>query len=97
MFEILDKEPVGAVIKVIGVGGAGGNAVDHMIREGVNGVEFIAANTDGMALTRNLAPVKIQLGKNGRGAGAKPEVGRTAAEVHALPVGTMAALAPGGW
>ncbi len=57
MFEILDKEPVGAVIKVIGVGGAGGNAVDHMIREGVNGVEFIAANTDGMALTRNLAPV----------------------------------------
>lgn len=82
MFEILDKEPVGAVIKVIGVGGAGGNAVDHMIREGVNGVEFIAANTDGMALTRNLAPVKIQLGKNGRGAGAKPEVGRTAAEEY---------------
>ena len=82
MFEILDKEPVGAVIKVIGVGGAGGNAVDHMIREGVNGVEFIAANTDGMALNRSLAPIKIQLGKNGRGAGAKPEVGRSAADEY---------------
>lgn len=79
MFEILDKDPVGAVIKVIGVGGAGGNAVDHMIREGVNGVEFITANTDGMALNRSLAPAKLQLGKSGRGAGAKPEVGRMSA------------------
>ena len=57
MFAIIDKEEVsgdsGTVIKVIGVGGAGGNAVDHMIREGVMGVEFIAANTDAQALARS--------------------------------------------
>jgi cell division protein FtsZ len=82
MIEIVDKEPVGAIIKVVGVGGAGGNAVDHMIREGVNGVEFIAANTDGMALNRSQASIKLQLGKTGRGAGAKPEVGRGAALEH---------------
>ncbi len=82
MIEIVDKEPVGAIIKVIGVGGAGGNAVDHMIREGVHGVEFIAVNTDGMALNRNLSQIKMQLGKSGRGAGAKPEIGRSAALEH---------------
>jgi len=83
MFEIIDIEEVtnesGTVIKVIGVGGAGGNAVDHMIREGVNGVEFIAANTDAQALKRSGASVKVTLGKSGLGAGAKPEAGRSAA------------------
>ena len=83
MFEIIDKEDsindLGTVIKVVGVGGAGGNAVDHMIREGVMGVEFVAANTDAQALKRSVAHKKLRLGKNGLGAGAKPEVGRNAA------------------
>ena len=84
MFEIIDKEEQGGerdtVIKVIGIGGAGGNAVDHMIREGVKGVDFIAANTDSQALTRSVAVQRLQLGKTGLGAGARPEVGRSAAE-----------------
>ena len=84
MFEIHEKEqrsPSGrTIIKVIGVGGAGGNAVDHMVREGVQGVEFIAANTDAQALSRCLAPVRIQLGTSGLGAGSKPEAGRAAAQ-----------------
>ena len=83
MFEIIDKEDVGSdlgtVIKVIGVGGAGGNAVDHMIREGVMGVEFVAANTDAQALSRSVAHKKVRLGKSGLGAGAKPEAGKSAA------------------
>lgn len=79
MFEIVDKEPNGTVIKVIGIGGAGGNAVDHMIREGVEGVEFICANTDAQALKRNQAKIKLQLGASGLGAGAKPDAGRAAA------------------
>ncbi|MDQ7988772.1 MAG: cell division protein FtsZ [Candidatus Dactylopiibacterium sp.] len=77
--ELVDKEVSGTVIKVIGVGGAGGNAVDHMIREGVQGVEFICANTDAQALKRSLAARKIQLGESGLGAGAKPEAGRSEA------------------
>lgn len=79
MFEIKEKEPAGTLIKVVGVGGAGGNAVDHMIREGVKGVEFVCANTDAQALLRSAAPSKIQLGDSGLGAGAKPEAGRAAA------------------
>ncbi|WP_435594313.1 cell division protein FtsZ [Uliginosibacterium flavum] len=79
MIEIVEKESTGTVIKVIGVGGAGGNAVDHMIREGVQGVEFICANTDAQALKRSLASRKIQLGQSGLGAGAKPEAGRAEA------------------
>ncbi len=83
MFEIIEKEELASdsdtVIKVIGVGGAGGNAVDHMIREGVMGVEFVAANTDAQALKRSVAHKKLRLGKTGLGAGAKPEVGRNAA------------------
>ena len=83
MFEIIDKEEQGSdmdtVIKVIGIGGAGGNAVDHMIREGVNGVDFIAANTDSQALARSVAVQRLQLGKTGLGAGAKPDAGRCAA------------------
>lgn len=72
-----------AVIKVIGVGGGGGNAVEHMVAEGVNGVEFICANTDAQALKNSNAAVHIQLGDQltkGLGAGANPEVGRQAAE-----------------
>ena len=67
------------IIKVIGVGGAGGNTVDHMIREGVSGVDFIVANTDTQALSRSLAGHQLQLGKNGLGAGANPQAGRNAA------------------
>jgi cell division protein FtsZ len=79
MFEIVENSSGGTVIKVIGVGGAGGNAVDHMIRNGVCGVEFVAANTDAQALARGLAKQQIQLGSTGLGSGAKPEAGRAAA------------------
>jgi len=80
MFEIVDSNQVpGTIIKVVGVGGAGGNAVDHMIRNGVTGVEFISANTDAQALSRCLARQQLQLGSTGLGAGAKPEAGRAAA------------------
>ena len=79
MFEIVETQHNGTVIKVIGVGGAGGNAVDHMIHNGVAGVEFIAANTDAQALLRGSARLQIQLGATGLGAGAKPEAGRDAA------------------
>ena len=71
----------GTQIKVIGVGGGGGNAVGHMIHCGVQGVEFICANTDAQALNRGNAHKNIQLGVSGLGAGSKPEKGREAAEV----------------
>ena len=73
----------GAVIKVIGVGGGGGNAINRMIEEGLSGVEFIAANTDIQALSSSKAETVIQLGPKltrGLGAGGQPEVGRKAAE-----------------
>jgi len=79
-FEMLDNNANGTVIKVVGVGGAGGNAVAHMIRSGISGVEFICANTDAQALATSEAPVQIKLGRSGLGAGAKPEQGRAAAE-----------------
>ncbi|NYT81259.1 cell division protein FtsZ [Alcaligenaceae bacterium] len=79
-FEMLDTSANGTVIKVVGVGGAGGNAVAHMIRSGVHGVEFICANTDAQALATSEAPVQIRLGRTGLGAGARPEQGRAAAE-----------------
>ncbi len=82
MIELIDAQSQDAVIKVIGVGGCGGNAVDHMIAQGVAGVEFICANTDAQALRRNQAKVQLQLGANvtkGLGAGANPEMGRQAA------------------
>jgi cell division protein FtsZ len=82
MFELMDVDTQDAVIKVIGVGGCGGNAVDHMIDSGLTGVEFIAINTDAQALKRNQAKTQLQLGNNvtkGLGAGANPEVGREAA------------------
>ena len=75
MFEIVDKDPNPTIIKVIGVGGAGGNAVEHMIREGVQGVEFICVNTDAQALKLSSAGVKLQLGP-GLGAGGKPDRAR---------------------
>ncbi len=79
-FEMLDNNNSGTVIKVVGVGGAGGNAVAHMIRSGINGVDFICCNTDAQALAATEAPVQIRLGRTGLGAGAKPEQGRAAAE-----------------
>jgi len=71
----------GTQIKVIGVGGGGGNAVGHMIDCGVQGVEFICANTDAQALSRGTAHKTIQLGSSGLGAGSKPDKGRDAAEL----------------
>jgi cell division protein FtsZ len=83
MFEIIDQTPQeGAIIKVIGVGGCGGNAVEHMIERGLAGVEFICANTDAQALKRSTARTQLQLGSTltrGLGAGARPEIGRDAA------------------
>lgn len=71
----------GTQIKVIGVGGGGSNAVEHMIESGVQGIEFICANTDAQALNRSTAGHLIQLGATGLGAGSRPERGREAAEV----------------
>jgi cell division protein FtsZ len=78
--EMIEEFDQGTQIKVIGVGGGGGNAVDHMIAEGVQGVEFVCANTDAQALNRSGADQLIQLGTTGLGAGAKPEIGKAAAE-----------------
>jgi cell division protein FtsZ len=83
MFEIIEQtNEEGAVIKVIGVGGCGGNAVEHMLVRGLSGVDFICANTDAQALKRSTASTQLQLGSTltrGLGAGAKPEIGRDAA------------------
>jgi cell division protein FtsZ len=83
MFEIIEEAPdEGAVIKVIGVGGCGGNAVEHMITRGLSGVDFMCANTDSQALKRSTARTQLQLGSTltrGLGAGARPEIGRDAA------------------
>ncbi len=80
--EFSDHSEVQARIKVIGVGGGGGNALNTMIASGLEGVEFIAANTDAQALTQNLAPTKIQIGPQltkGLGAGGNPDIGRKSA------------------
>ncbi|MBM3367019.1 MAG: cell division protein FtsZ [Betaproteobacteria bacterium] len=82
MFEIQNDQAAGPVIKVVGVGGAGGNAVDHMIEKGIGKVEFIAVNTDAQVLARNRARNQIQLGTSGLGAGAKPEEARTVAHAE---------------
>ena len=82
MFEIQEEKTLGAKIKVIGVGGGGCNAVNTMIRAGLTGVDFIAANTDKQVLQSVLAPTKIAIGQEltrGLGAGANPEIGRKAA------------------
>jgi cell division protein FtsZ len=76
------KQVAGACIKVVGVGGGGGNMINHMINEGVSGIDLIVANTDAQALDASLAPTKIQLGEKktkGLGAGMKPEIGRESA------------------
>ena len=84
-FEIIANDAesdYGARIKVIGVGGGGGNAVNRMIEAGIEGIEFLVANTDLQALKRSRAPIKIQLGgklTKGLGAGANPDIGRNAA------------------
>ena len=88
MFEIIDRDPNTTVIKVIGVGGAGGNAVEHMIREGVGGVEFICCNTDAQALKHSSAGVKLQLGP-GLGAGGKPERAREHAQSEREKIAEM--------
>ena len=78
----LEEEQLPANIKVIGVGGGGGNAVNRMIQSGIKGVEFLVANTDVQAMRTSLAPIKIQIGgklTKGLGAGANPEVGKQAA------------------
>jgi cell division protein FtsZ len=77
--EMIEEFDLGTQIKVIGVGGGGGNAVEHMITQGVQGVEFVCANTDAQALNRSGAHQLIQLGSSGLGAGAKPDVGKAAA------------------
>ena len=82
MFELVEAVSQQAVIKVIGVGGGGGNAVEHMLRADLEGVDFINANTDAQMLSRSNAPTILQLGENltkGLGAGANPEIGRQAA------------------
>ena len=79
---LAEDEAKGACIKVVGVGGGGGNAITRMMEAGLHGVEFIAVNTDLQALKSNRAPVKIQIGgklTKGLGAGADPDVGRQAA------------------
>ncbi len=82
MFELVDNAPQNAVIKVVGVGGGGGNAVRHMIDHDVDGVDFICANTDAQALSDITSRTVLQLGTSitkGLGAGANPEIGRAAA------------------
>jgi cell division protein FtsZ len=82
MIELVESPDPGARIKVIGAGGCGGNAVNHMIQAGLRNVEFISVNTDIQALQNNIAPVRLQLGQQvtrGRGTGGNPDVGRKAA------------------
>ena len=82
MFELMDAHTQNAIIKVIGVGGGGGNAVNHMVSSAIDGVEFICANTDAQALKNTPVKTVLQLGNNstkGLGAGANPEIGRQAA------------------
>jgi len=82
MFELMDTQAQNAIIKVVGVGGGGGNAVEHMLSQDIDGVDFICANTDAQALKKSGARTVLQLGgavTKGLGAGANPEVGRQAA------------------
>ncbi len=90
-FEFDDERTTHANIKVVGVGGAGGNAINRMIDSGLSGVEFLAINTDAQVLEQNKASIKIQIGKRitkGLGAGANPEVGKKAVEEDADEVAT---------
>src|SRR3990170_2683336 len=83
VFELEEAVTQNARMKVVGVGGGGGNAVNRMIEEHLTGVEFISVNTDAQALLNNRADLKVQIGKKltrGLGAGARPEIGRQAIE-----------------
>ena len=83
MFELMDSHSEEAVIKVIGVGGGGGNAIEHMVAQNIEGVEFIAINTDAQVLRSSSANLTLQIGSGvtkGLGAGANPNIGRQAAE-----------------
>src|SRR5690606_31026520 len=83
IFEFEDMATRNALMKVVGVGGGGGNAVNRMIDEDLEGVEFISVNTDAQALKNNRSGIKIQIGRKltrGLGAGARPEIGRAALE-----------------
>ncbi|MCK5477402.1 MAG: cell division protein FtsZ, partial [Methylococcales bacterium] len=82
-YELMDMCSDDAIIKVIGVGGGGGNAVEHMVESHIDGVQFICANTDAQALRRLSVETKVQLGvelTKGLGAGTRPEIGKQAAE-----------------
>jgi len=86
MFELMDSHSEEAIIKVIGVGGGGGNAIEHMVKHSIEGVEFIAINTDAQVLRSSAANVTLQIGSGvtkGLGAGANPNIGRQAAEEDA--------------
>src|SRR5215212_9778723 len=91
--EMIEEFDQGTQIKVIGVGGGGGNAVEHMIAQGVQGVEFVCANTDAQALNRSAAHSLIQLGSTGlgggTGTGAAPVIARVAKEMGILTVGVV--------
>jgi cell division protein FtsZ len=83
MYELMENHNEDAIIKVVGVGGGGGNAVEHMLEQTIEGVEFVTANTDSQALRKSSAGITIQLGANvtkGLGAGANPDIGRQSAE-----------------
>ena len=89
-----DEPILGPKIKVVGVGGGGGNAVNTMIEAGIQGVDFVAANTDCQVLETNQAPTKIQIGKTltkGLGAGANPDIGCAAALEDAQRIGEVLA------
>ena len=84
MFELVDSAPQCAMIKVIGVGGGGGNAVEHMVKEGISGVEFVATNTDAQALATSPIDEKLMVGRTvtrGLSTGGEPELGKQAADV----------------
>src|SRR5512142_1085214 len=83
IFELDETQAQHANLKVVGVGGGGGNAVNRMIAEGLKGVQFISVNTDSQALVTSRSDVKVQIGKKltkGLGAGARPEIGKQAVE-----------------
>src|SRR2546428_8093385 len=85
IFELEETVTQNARMKVVGIGGGGGNALNRMVDEGLNGVEFVSVNTDAQALMNNKADVKVQIGKKltrGLGAGARPENGRPAIEAN---------------
>ena len=83
VLDVVDLPKENCIIKVIGVGGGGGNAVNHMYRNSIHDVTFVLCNTDRQALNNSPVPVHIQLGKEGLGAGNIPEVARKAAEMMA--------------